>query len=1406
MKKMWKGILSLFVGIAIISCAGTDSSAQKKGHDNSNLVKAGTPAADSLVSGMTEFARSIFKGTFDSIPGDYYYHVTDGRIDSLFKKEGGQYKPIISIDYDFIVGQSGFELKKNNYSYFIKEGVLTQEVDFPKYSKAYWSNGKTKAIMTGLLYRDDQGVFQVDSGLSEIYFENGKIKEQNDWKDKQLIVSKVWNENGILITELDFPKYVKAYWDNGKPKAVMTGVLYRSNQSNIAMDSGHSEIYFENGKINQQNDWKGKKLIAQKEWNEKGTLTKEFEFPKYYKEYCDDGKPKIVSTGLLYKDDQGNFSVDSGHSEIYFENGKIKEQNEWKDKQVVANKTWNENGVLTLDIDFPKYAKMYWDNGKPKEVLTGLLYKNDRGSIRADSGHSEIYFENGQIKEQNDWKDKQIIASKLWNENGVLITDFISYKYAKIYWDNGNLKGVITGSLYVDDRGNFVVDSGHTESYFENGKIREQIDWKDKQVVANKTWNENGVLTLDIDFPKYAKMYWDNGKPKEVLTGLLYKNDQGFIRVDSGHSEIYFENGKFNEKNEWKDKLLIASKVWNENGILIKELDFPKYARMYWDNGKPKEVLSGLLYKNDRGNFELDSGHSEIYFENGKIKEQNDWKNKQPVASKQWNENGVLIKELDFPKSIKTYWNNGKPKSVAIGLLYKDDQGDIRVDSGRSDIYFENGKIKEQNDWKDKQFVAQKIWNERGVITFDLNFPKYVKEYWDNGKPKSVAIGLLYRVDQGPIKVDSGHSEIYFENGKIKQQCDWKNKQPIANKQWNENGVLLVELNFPKSFKAYWDNGKPKAILTGVLYRDNQGNIEVDSGHSEIYFENGQIKEQNDWKNKQIVTNKTWNENGVLTVDIDFPKHIKGYWDNGKLKGIMTGLLYRDDQGNFHLDSGHSEAYFENGQIKEQNDWKDKQIVANKTWNEKGVLTVDINLPKYSKWYWDDGRLEQIATGVLYRDDQGVIRVDSGRSEVYFENGKIKEQNDWKDKQPTVSKRWNENGILTVDFIFPKYYELYWDNGNIKEIATGLLYRDDKGNFEVDSGHTETYFENGGIQRISVCNNKQLIAYKQWNENGTVKKEGVVAKGFHKEYFPNGKISVDISGKFHYDDNWGIILENAIDKQWNENGILTDEILFPKYAKFYSDSGALDSELEGTLYYDEEKEIQVQDGTKKWYRDNGKLWSLRIYKEKKLVSKKKWYKNGNLDEEGDASKGFYRSYHSDGKLYMNVLGKFHYNNKGFFENIILENATQKWWGTNGNLKKEIVFPKYVKEYSDNGTLVKELEGTLYYDDQDEIQVQDGFKKEYSDKGKLTVQKNYKGKKLVRKTVWRENGNIFISAELPDRYREFYNDGKIRTEVIGVIVEEDDSFRIKDGTYKEYDFNGKVTYTATYEDFQRISEK
>ena len=1723
MKFVYKGLLSLFIEMALVSCAGTDSSSPKESAERPDLSKAGTPVADSLVSKMPEFARSVFKGTSDSIPGEYYYHATDGRIDTLFKKEGEQYKPVISIAYDFLIGQSNFELKKGNVSYFVKDNVLTGEENFPKCSKAYWGNGKIKGIATGILYRDDQDVIQLDSGHLELYSESGKVLEQSDWKDKNLIAGKGWNENGVLTGELDFPNYSKEYWDNGNPQKILTGLLYRDDQGVIQLDSGYEEIYFENGKIQVQNDWKDKQIVTHKEWNDNGVLIKDINLPQYYKEYWDNGKQKGKIIGILYRNDKGVVKADSGYSESYFENEKTHQHNDWKNKLIIAQKEWNENGVLVKDSDFPKYTKEYWDNGTPKQIFTGILYReNDLCSFSPDSGHSEIFFENGKTKEQTDWKNKQAIASKIWNENGVLIKDIDYPKHYKEYWDNGMPKLVLTGLLYRNDQGDFDLDSGRSEKYFENGKIQLITDWKNRQHVAQKEWNEKGKIIKDLDFPKYAKTYWDNGKPQTIMTGLLYWDNQGVVQVDSGliesyfengkiqritgwkdkqyitqkewsekgqllieldfpkhaktywdngklkqkttgllyrdnsgdqnsfavdsgHSELYFENGKIKEHNDWKSKQPIASKQWNENGVLVKELAFPKYFKEYWDNGKPKQTLTGLLYRDDYGNFHLDSGHSETFYENGKIYQQNDWKNKQAIASKQWNEDGILIVELDFPKSFKLYWNNGTPKVALTGILYKDDQGDFRLDSGHEEIYYENGQIQEQNKRKDKQIVARKAWNQNGTLTSELDFPRSLKNYWNDGKIYQIATGILYRDDQGGFSVDSGHSEIYFENGKIQKQNDWKGKQLVAQKEWNENGVLTREFVFPQYAKEYWDNGKVKGLMTGVLYRDYQGNLDLDSGHSESYFENGKINQQNDWKDKQAIASKQWNDDGILIKEFDFPKYYKEYWDNGKVKGLMTGLLYRDNQGNFNVDSGHSEIYFENGKIRDQKDWKNRLSVACKTWNEKGVLMEEMVFPKYYKKYWDNGKLKEASTGILsrdnqgkihmesghletyfekgtinmkvdakdnqiiarkkwnesgvlvedwvfsryakdywdngkirtiamgtlYRNDQGAVRVDSGQSEIYFENGKIKEQNHWKNKQLVAHKEWNENGVLQRDIDFPKYYKEYrndgtpknvltgllyrnaqgnfaldsghqeiyfengkinersnwknkqpvtakrwnengelvldfpkyftdyWDNGNLKKVLTGFIYLNNYGDFALDSGHLEKYFENGKIKEVEDWKDKRSVAGKKWYENGNLKYElffpkyekfyyengspnieiegtlyyaddnGIfirIQDGFRKEYYKNGRMkkhriykekelikekdwyengnleydfnfpnyanwyydngkpNLEMKGTLYYDnqdkiqvqdgytrfysENGETSLANYKDKKlvdrkiWHKNGKLMIELVFPKYEKGYSDKGNLVYESEGILYLDDKEKIQVQDGFKKWYSEDGKLTSHIIYMGKKLVTEKKWYKDGSIEVEADVKKGFHKGYFPNGQISVDVSGKFHYDSN----TIVMENGSKKWWYENGTLEYELVFPKYEKKYSDKGDLVYESEGTLYYDDKKEIQVQDGFRKEYSGNGKQVTQKNYSEKKFVGKTEWDENGIMTISVELPNRYREFYDDGKIKAEAAGIIVEEDDSFRIQDGTYNEYDPNGNVTYTATYKDFQRISEK
>ena len=873
MKFVYKGLLPIFIGMALVSCAGTESSEQTKVEDNPNLFKAGTPFADSLASTMPEFARSVFKGTLDSVPGEYYYHATNDKIDTLFQKEGEQYKPVVSIDYYSPNEQSNYDLKKGDCVYTVKDDALEGEICFPKYVNMFWNNGKPKTVMTGILYKGEQGDIRVDSGHSEIYFENGKIYQQNEWRDKQPVAGKQWNENGVITVELDFPKSFKDYWDDGKPKNISAGLLFRDNQGVFRVDSGYSEIYFENGKINEQNNWKDKQLVASKVWNKNGVLVADMDFRNSCIEYWDNGKIKQKNEGLLYREDGYNgkniCAMDSGRSELYFENGAIKQQNDWKSKQPIASKQWNENGILVVEVDFPKYSKTYWDNGKPKNIMTGLLYRLNQGDIRMDSGHSELYFENGKIRQQADWKDKQPVALKQWNENGVLTRELDYPKFLKESWDDGKTKVLMTGLLYRDDQGVFRVDSGHSEVYFENGKINEKNDWKDKQLVTSKVWDENGVLTKELVFPKSFKEYWNSRKTKVLMTGLLYRDEQDYPHVDSGHSESYFENGKKQHQGEWKNKQIITLKEWNENGVLIKEVDISKYYKEYWDTGTPKNILSGMIYRDDQGNFQMDSGHIESFFESGKIKGHFDWKDKQLAAGKQWNESGALSVEI------------------------------IDAQTGHVKIYHENGVIQ----------IEVTGFNGFNGITFDRMAEGF------NG------------LDKGGFAIENGHINAYYDNGKPTAQIQYKDKKLISIKSWHEDGTLSAEGDVSKEFyKVFFPNGKLSREISGKFYFDSDYDIILENGSYKKRHENGKLAEQKIYKEKELVNKTVWNEKGIVTISAELPNRYREFYDDGKIKAQATGTIIAEDDS-FKIKDGTYNEYDQNGKITYSATFKDFQKI-----------------------------------------------------------------------------------------------------------------------------------------------------------------------------------------------------------------------------------------------------------------------------------------------------------------------------------------------------------------------------------------------------------------------------------------------------------------------------------------------
>lgn len=101
--------------------------------------------------------------------------------------------------------------------------------------------------------------------------------------------------------------------------------------------------------------------------------------------------------------------------------------------------------------------------------------------------------------------------------------------------------------------------------------------------------------------------------------------------------------------------------------------------------------------------------------------------------------------------------------------------------------------------------------------------------------------------------MDSGREKSYSENGKTLKE--WKNKQLVTQKQWNGNGVLVTEIDFPKSFKNYWDDGKIKAELTGTIAEEN-GDFKIKEGTYNMYDSNGKITNSAIYKDFQVISEK----------------------------------------------------------------------------------------------------------------------------------------------------------------------------------------------------------------------------------------------------------------------------------------------------------------------------------------------------------------------------------------------------------------------------------------------------------------------------------------------------------------------------------------------------------------------
>ena len=273
-----------------------------------------------------------------------------------------------------------------------------------------------------------------------------------------------------------------------------------------------------------------------------------------------------------------------------------------------------------------------WDNrDKAEKILINAGAEKGEGfeerikELKKNIPDKITYWDNGNIKKEEWFKDEKLEKEKQYYENGNIEME-IWYKDGKQhrdgdlpayieYYENGNIEMEI---WYKDGKEHRDGDLPARIGYYEDGN-KEKEEWskdgkrhRDGNLPASifyyengnkkkEMWNKDGSYYREGDLPTYI-VYYSNGNMKQEL----WTNVQGQLHRDDGPAMIiYNEDGS------------IESKVWVGMGEEVTEVRFK-----HWPNGNMKEEL---WFKNEKPH--RDDGPAGIeYNEDGSIKKEEWWK------------------------------------------------------------------------------------------------------------------------------------------------------------------------------------------------------------------------------------------------------------------------------------------------------------------------------------------------------------------------------------------------------------------------------------------------------------------------------------------------------------------------------------------------------------------------------------------------------------------------------------------------------------------------------------------------------------------------------------------------------------------------------------------------------------
>jgi antitoxin component YwqK of YwqJK toxin-antitoxin module len=480
------------------------------------------------------------------------------------------------------------------------------------------------------------------------------------------------------------------------------------------------------------------------------------------------------------------------------------------------------------------YTKIYYPNGKV----------SSEGTMRNGSpdGYWKTYFPTGIIKSEGNRRNHML--DSIWvfyNETGDTLEKVFymmgkrngyvtEYKYQDVK-DPIHKGKVVSRELYVNDK-----RAGKSFYYYENGKIKEVVDFMDNKRNGNSVEYDqkgniisvqrfiNGVLVererlnrVDQKGMKQGvwKEFYDNGKVRKEAS---YIDDQlnGYYKEydENGLVKVLFQyvNGKLLEKSDTTEMEIEVRNQYDSLGNVIFSGSYKKdrpvgIHRMFNKEGK---VINSFLF-NDNG---LKIGEGIItpegkkegpwsyFYDDGKVRSKGNYSNNLETGNwKYFFEDGKteqlgVFKNGKFDGTWQWFYKTGNIKREEDYFEGHEEGNSIEYDSTGNVIakgsYFDGLK---EGDW----YYQVGDYMEKGKYVGDLKDGKWLAYYADGH--------LEYEGNYLQGNPDGEHI-YYYINGKVKEIDTYV--MGIADKNWkkfDDKGNLLITITY-KDNREYRINGQ----------------------------------------------------------------------------------------------------------------------------------------------------------------------------------------------------------------------------------------------------------------------------------------------------------------------------------------------------------------------------------------------------------------------------------------------------------------------------------------------------------------------------------------------------------------------------------------------------------------------